>query len=458
MKQFISILGFFFAGIFTVAAQSDSIIISGTFANNTKYSSVILNRFGVGEHTISKTNIKDNSMKIALPSNIPAGIYRLRFSQVEFDKYIDLVIDKETEIDFSLDLNKIPLIPGLSKSVYNKNWATYNSEIYAEMNSMSILGEFINSYKLVDEKVYKEAVATYDVKKQAITKLQSDLIKNNKNSFLSLYMTNNPLWFPNPKDDIILQKFEKKNHIWDHVDTNNLLLLNSPLYTDKIFENAKYYLDPDIHFSKNQSDDGLKKVTDELMQSFGRNPQTGRFAMELMYTGFKQLDNEVLLQYIDQNYRQKFGSNDTESTQTLEERLKVYNRLKEGAIAPEITFPMGNTIFKLSELKSPYTVVVFWASWCPYCEKALPELESVASKNKAIKVVAISLDENQSAFDISKSKFPSMIHYSDLKKLNSPIAVDYNINATPSFFLLDSNKKIIGKFSNVTDLLAGVKL
>ena len=114
-----------------------------------------------------------------------------------------------------------------------------------------------------------------------------------------------------------------------------------------------------------------------------------------------------------------------------------------------ITF--GN--FSLGKLQAEQTIIVFWASWCGYCEKALPQIEQYASLHPQTKVVAISLDTIADDFEKAKAKYPHMIHYSDLKGWNSEYARIYNINATPTFYLLDSDKKIQGRFADGSQIL-----
>ena len=48
--------------------------------------------------------------------------------------------------------------------------------------------------------------------------------------------------------------------------------------------------------------------------------------------------------------------------------------------------------------------------------------------------------------------FPSFIHTYDLKKWESPLIKAYGVSATPSYFVLDSDKIILSKPEHVEDL------
>lgn len=89
---------------FVVAKAQDSIVVMGTINNNTKYSIATLEKFVVGSYPISKINIDSGHIKLILPKDsIEPGIYRLRFSQIDVNAYLDIVIAGDSLINFQLD-------------------------------------------------------------------------------------------------------------------------------------------------------------------------------------------------------------------------------------------------------------------------------------------------------------------------------------------------------------------
>ena len=73
------------------------------------------------------------------------------------------------------------------------------------------------------------------------------------------------------------------------------------------------------------------------------------------------------------------------------------------------------------------------------------------------KVVAIGLEDDVKNWQDEIKNFPNFIHVLGLEKWNNSIAKAYNINATPSYILLDKNKKIIAKPFDVEALRAALK-
>jgi thiol-disulfide isomerase/thioredoxin len=124
--------------------------------------------------------------------------------------------------------------------------------------------------------------------------------------------------------------------------------------------------------------------------------------------------------------------------------------MKKGNVAKDIVF---NSTFKnnglqnfskLTDIQSPYYLIVFGASWCPKCNEELPELSKVYSewKKKGVEVVFIALDDDRKSYEefIKPLDFPC---YTDLQKWESPIAKDYYVFGTPTMFLLDKNLTIL---------------
>ena len=146
-------------------------------------------------------------------------------------------------------------------------------------------------------------------------------------------------------------------------------------------------------------------------------------------------------------------------------QLETYRAMKKGNIAPDMVFDttyFANntaTLHQLSDIKTPYTVVVFGASWCPKCKEELPEINKLYNKWKSngIEVVFIALDEDKESFTSFASGFP-FPSYSDFKKWDSKIVTDYYVFATPTLFLLNNKREIVLRPNTVSQLDAWVDL
>ena len=127
-----------------------------------------------------------------------------------------------------------------------------------------------------------------------------------------------------------------------------------------------------------------------------------------------------------------------------------------GEVAPEIVQAGvdGNPI-ALSSFKGKVVLIDFWASWCGPCRKEMPNVVKAYAKykNKGFEIYGVSLDDNKDRWVEAIAKdgitWPQV---SDLKKWESNVVRDYNINSIPHTVLLDRDGKIIAKNLRGEDL------
>ena len=69
-------------------------------------------------------------------------------------------------------------------------------------------------------------------------------------------------------------------------------------------------------------------------------------------------------------------------------------------------------------------------------------------------VVAVALEDNKTDFEQYTSKLKTWTNILGLKKWENEMAKEYKIIATPTYFILDKDKKIIAKPEHFEDLKA----
>ena len=123
--------------------------------------------------------------------------------------------------------------------------------------------------------------------------------------------------------------------------------------------------------------------------------------------------------------------------------------VKPGIVSPDFTLrtPQGKklTLSKLS--KGHYTVLDFWASWCPDCRRDLPNMQRMYERFApcGVEFVGVSFDTDKDAWQRAIDKYG--IRYtqlSDLKSMReSKVAADYGVKWIPSMVLLDPDGKVV---------------
>lgn len=124
--------------------------------------------------------------------------------------------------------------------------------------------------------------------------------------------------------------------------------------------------------------------------------------------------------------------------------------------APDWTLqtPEGESVNYYQDSENKVSVILFWATWCPYCATLMPHLEVINRKyrNKGLKFYAISTFEDG---EIDPKKLFDDREYSFKLLLNGdPVAEEYGVKGTPGLFVVDKDKKVIFKRQKgVSDVL-----
>lgn len=151
------------------------------------------------------------------------------------------------------------------------------------------------------------------------------------------------------------------------------------------------------------------------------------------------------LQKLVTNFEQKNPK--LESTAYLKSRINLLKKSSIGSIfsGVSISDKDGNNIILTPE-KATYTLIDFWASWCPPCRTESGLLVDLYKKydNKGFEIYGISLDTNKEkwifALEKDQRNWPNG---STLEGFETPIAINYGLNSLPINYLIDSSGKII---------------
>ena len=110
-------------------------------------------------------------------------------------------------------------------------------------------------------------------------------------------------------------------------------------------------------------------------------------------------------------------------------------------LAPDWTLstPDGQAINLAEEAEKQTVVLLFWATWCPYCKALMPHLQSIRLEhgdNVRILAVNISEDADPVAF-ITNAGYDFV-----LLPEGDAVAEQYGVKGTPGVFVIDANRAI----------------
>jgi cytochrome c biogenesis protein CcmG/thiol:disulfide interchange protein DsbE len=96
----------------------------------------------------------------------------------------------------------------------------------------------------------------------------------------------------------------------------------------------------------------------------------------------------------------------------------------------------------LSNAKGRPVLLVFWATWCPYCKKLLPGIEQLHKKyaEKGLKIIAVNIREDWKP----KIYWKNFGYTFDTVLKGDKVAEQYGVHGTPGLVFIAPSGKVFG--------------
>jgi thiol-disulfide isomerase/thioredoxin len=347
--------------------------------------------------------------------------------------------------------------------------STENNIFKEYSNSINNLGMQLsaleNKYKAAknakDSASFKELYLTKDKEVKAA---RINVIKAYPKSMTSFFL--NVMQRPeapamptiNGKLDSLYPYYYVKNHFWDNVVFNDNRLIRTPFFEEKLDEYFKNYVsrEPDSIIEELQYILTVAKTGKEIYPFL-------LFKFTNKYIAPEFMGQEKVFIHLFQNF---FAKGDTvllneASKKSITERAYSMMANQLGLAAPSlIVNTPDNKKVSLYDQKAPYTFLAFWDPTCSHCKVEIPRLDSfykASWKNLEVKIFSVNINFKELAawkIFIQENHLETWTHAyqteEDLNKeikagLPTTIRQQYDVFKTPTFYLLDANKKIIAK-------------
>lgn len=364
-------------------------------------------------------------------------------------KYFDLFIpDGDTSI---VQMNVYPTeskYPKILKGNMNKDYYEYivQKEGYETRN-----GEMLEQYAKATSKAEKKEIASkIEDNRKEFEIVCWQLTKQNQRNLLGSYIYNNPIRKTNVKLSETEQTKILIDNYWKDINLTDVKLLKTFLFRD-LLENyiTLYYIDGLLPA---QQDSALIVSVKKAMDVFSQSEEHYNFAYNFLIYGFEVLQNSELVSYMVTHYTAPDQCETDGPDEKTRNEMEANERMRPGKPAPDIALhKTDGTQFSIKDIQADTVLVIFFSSTCPHCTKAMPQVVSLL-KNTNIKVVAVSADREPSEYYSYIKNYPDWIHYCDFKAGDSKPIIDYNIKGTPTYVLLDKEKRIIDKYRTIDQL------
>ena len=387
------------------------------------------------------------------------GIYFL--VNPKYNILFDFLVDDAQNFKIVADTNNLSnySIIGSSENDLFKEYSVAVNKIGSEL--AAIENKFKTATTAADSSLYR---TQYISKDKALKDQRTSFMKAHPKSMMSYLL--NVMQRPeapaipviNGKADSLYPFYYVKNHFWDDVVFNDNRLIRTPFFEAKLDEYFKNYVARD-------ADSIIEEVQYMLTVA-----KTGKEIYPFLL--FKFTNKYISPEFMGQDkvflhlYQNFFAKGDTvllneASKKSITERAYSMMANQLGLPAPALDI---NTIddkpFSLYKTAAPYTFIAFWDPTCSHCKVEIPQLDSMYKASwKALGVQIIGVNINYKELPawkkfIADNQINNWFHvYQTEAALNKEITNQkpttirqlYDVFKTPTFYLLDANKRIIAK-------------
>lgn len=183
--------------------------------------------------------------------------------------------------------------------------------------------------------------------------------------------------------------------------------------------------------------------------------QMYKFVYQYLIYGFSELGENKIVDYMMRMPYLSYLNATDEQLYEIQEIAEMYSRVKIGMKVADIqSVTLEGKKFRLYDIDMEYTILLFWSYSCPHCRELIAEMADFIDKNKdfAIVTVNVSGSKRQVKRILRKYKLKGY-NICDGEGWNSPIVNTFAVDATPSIFLLDRDKKIIAKPFDIEEII-----
>ena len=389
--------------------------------------------------------------RVEFNTPLTKGMYQL---ETEYGPTVDFLYDDEPVrviVKDIYDNNTIEFIA----SKANTDWQVYKMFREQTLNQLNMLKPILRKYDAKSE-FYADAIKEYGMLQDEFIAFTDSLILNDNYASNLIRVDrftplNLELDFKNQRKELIANYFNK-------VDFSDESLIPTDVMTNKIFDFLSIQLTSEQN--KDQQTMALILGADNVLNRATVNFEMYKFLYQFLFETFKELNVNEVVDYLTRiPYSEEMDCSEEQYNELLS--IAEFNsRARVGSIAKNIS---GKTIFDqdfdLYSIDNKFTIVYFWSYTCDHCRENLGGLKSFLDENPDFSMVAVSVKGDLKKIkNIVKKNKISGYFYHDGLEWDCPYVDDYAVTATPSFYLLDKDKKIVFKPFDFKELVNFVNL
>lgn len=250
----------------------------------------------------------------------------------------------------------------------------------------------------------------------------------------------------------VLQYNYNKDHFFDNISLRDERLLRTPILYARL---EAYFSNVVI-----QIPDSLNKAVDRVISKCKDNYKVFQFISVYLFNHFRESQimghDAVLLKIADDIYLS--GKADWVSKEFITDLRRQTDLLRNNLIgmkAKDLVMDSYKNVFvSLYDIDKEFTILYFWEPNCGHCVEETPKLKTYFDKmrNNGVAVFAVCTTNDKAAWTkfIEEKGLDWINGWDPERKTNFDYY--YNVQSTPTVYILDRNKKIIAKKLSVEDI------
>lgn len=375
----------------------------------------------------------------------------------------DFLVDKEQRIAVRTDTTDLLNKTIVTGSKENILYVQYQK--FVAQKSVSLESErraFLASTTKADSALHEARYNTYNAELNAY---RDDIVKKQPASMMAALLKAMkepmvPFQRPVTKEDSLANYNYYKAHYWDGVSFMDDRIIRTPFFLKRIERYYREVLPP--------MPDSIIKDIDYKLLLARNNTEMYKFLLNWLtdeYINPKYMGQDAIFVHLFDKYHSKGLTSwlNDKQMETISRRayMVMSNLIGEKAANLEMIDSTGKPA-PLYNLQADYTIVCFWDPNCGHCKEEVPRLDSIYQaswKSHNLKIYAVltpdDKEHSQQAWInfIKDHKLGEWTHVYKTKAMeDADLAAQkpsfrqlYDITVTPTIYLLDKDKHIIGK-------------
>ncbi len=453
MKKLLALL------ILTTSIVNAQYTVKGTMTPTEKTNWVILYKIeGAKQKFVTNTTIQFDTVvvggnkqsigkfKFDLPNTAKPGAYRATYRN-RGAGFVDFFFNKEN-VEF----------------IFNPKYPD-ESVVFTSSRENKLYNEYLQAYAAVQKKIdenqvayikeeNKEAKKAYKKQVKQLEDVQETYENKSEGMLVHHFIKASQRYNPSsPVDNMEDYLTTVGDNFFRYIDFKSEALFNSSFLVDRINDYV-FYLNnsEDKELQQKLLRGAINKVIGELPKG-----KLKKSVLEFLITSLSDKRDGESVDWLFAEHYDNLPNNQKDAE--FKKKILDVLRATVGRTAPDFSWEENGKEIKLSTLNdSDKYLLVFWSTACPHCVRDVPNLYSFMNNHKNTSVISFSIENSDNNFkdwNEFKKQLPNWHNaagtHPEYKWDNETVRA-YNLLGTPSYFVLDSNKKIIATPEELEDV------